>query len=80
MLTLQLDAKPKLSSFTCPKCYIKNNESMVEGMRVKIFKGACELPHCDLSQSIEDGLSKTLSKAYEGPLMQGGWGGSRGAT
>jgi len=62
----------KLLSYTCPKCYINNIDSMVEGMQVKYVKGARELPHCDQSQSIEDGLSKTLLQAYEKVAIEKG--------
>lgn len=62
----------KLSPFTCPKCHVKEANSTAEGMQVKNVKGACELPHCDLSRSIEDGLSKTLLQAYEKVAMDRG--------
>lgn len=56
------------SSFTCPKCYVKDQvNATTEGgtQTCSIIKGASDLPHCNLSRSIEDGLSQTLSKAYE---------------
>lgn len=56
----------KGAPFTCPKCYMKDKASGMKGTPVcGIIKGAVDLPHCNLSRSIEDGLSKTLSQAYE---------------
>lgn len=55
------------STFICPKCYIKEHtttEASPPNLSNSV-KGAKELPHCNLSQSIEDGLQKTLLKAYE---------------
>ncbi|KAL3806032.1 hypothetical protein ACHAXA_006869 [Cyclostephanos tholiformis] len=62
----------KLSSFTCPKCYIRSAALMPERMRGKKVKGASDLPHCNLSRSIEEGLSKTLIHAYEKVAMDRG--------
>mmetsp|Transcript_27183 Transcript_27183/g.57354 ORF Transcript_27183/g.57354 Transcript_27183/m.57354 type:complete len:699 (+) Transcript_27183:4052-6148(+) len=53
----------KSSSFTCPKCHIKNQSKGRQAL--SIVKGASDLPHCNMSRSIEEGLAKTLSKAYE---------------
>jgi len=55
----------KSSSYTCPKCHIKNrlkNNSIEACSAVKDSK---DLPHCNLSRSIENGLKKTLLNAYE---------------
>lgn len=60
----------KSSSFTCPKCYLKDQEEKkpAEGAGSSSskdnIKGARELPHCNLSRSIENGLEQALSKAY----------------
>ncbi len=50
--------------FMCPKCCIKELEENGKQAR-NVNKGASELPHCNLSRSIEEGLAKTLSKVYE---------------
>lgn len=60
----------KSAAYTCPKCYLKdhvNNAAKGAGTLLTntAVKGAIELPHCNLSRSIEDGLLRTLSKAYE---------------
>ena len=60
----------KSTCFTCPKCYIKEQgDATPDGdtpqAGSKTVKGADELPHCSLSRVIEEGLEKTLSKAYE---------------
>lgn len=57
----------KSCSYTCPKCYIKKpafakDKGAQEG---SITKGASDLPHCNLSKSIEVGLARTLTKAYQ---------------
>lgn len=54
----------KVSSFSCPKCFIKDARENGKQERTG-YKGASELPHCNLSRSIEQGLIKTLSKVYE---------------
>mmetsp|Transcript_30661 Transcript_30661/g.64895 ORF Transcript_30661/g.64895 Transcript_30661/m.64895 type:complete len:678 (+) Transcript_30661:3234-5267(+) len=56
----------KSSCYTCPKCYIEEEANALEGTpAISTIKGAKELPHCNLSRSIEEGLLQTLSKAYE---------------
>lgn len=54
----------KTSTFMCSKCFLKSPGENDKQARTGI-KGASELPHCNLSRSIEDGLLKTLSKVYE---------------
>jgi E1A/CREB-binding protein len=57
------------SSFTCPKCHIKSladsKTKYTPAAPSHVTKGATNLPHCKLSRSIEDGLEKVLSEAYE---------------
>lgn len=66
----------KSMSFTCPKCYIKAMSRTTAGGTAPapshITKSASDLSHCNLSRSIEDGLLKTLSKAYQRVAEQRG--------
>lgn len=57
----------KSCSYTCPKCYIKKQATSNDKgtQEVSVVKDASDLPQCNLSKSIEDGLSKTLSNAYK---------------
>lgn len=53
------------SSHKCPKCHVKEKANEKGTSQVcKVIKGAKDLPHCNLSRSIENGLEKTLGKAY----------------
>jgi len=54
----------KSSAYTCPKCCIKDAGEDDKQARTG-SKGASELPHCNLSRSIENGLLTTLSEVYE---------------
>lgn len=55
----------KSGSYTCPKCYIKDRQKNNTIEPCCVIKDAKDLPHCHLSTSIEDGLLKTLLKAYK---------------
>ncbi|KAL7549416.1 hypothetical protein ACHAWF_012686 [Thalassiosira exigua] len=58
---------PKSAKYTCPKCHLKERSNAPGGasLSLGVYKDASHLPHCNLSRAIEDGLSKTLSKAYD---------------
>lgn len=58
----------KGSSYICPKCFVEEKTTTTADDTVspaKTIKGAVDLPHCNLSRSIEEGLLKMLSKEYE---------------
>lgn len=53
------------AAYRCPKCHIKNmpdEEPVDTQSRVKVAK---DLPHCKLSEDIENGLNRILGKAYQ---------------
>jgi E1A/CREB-binding protein len=54
------------SSYMCPKCDIakrSSGELLVSGDNEQL-KMAKDLPHCKMSETIEDGLRASLAKAY----------------
>lgn len=57
----------KNSSYKCPQCILKLRDGGTqENSEDKpIIKDARDLPHCNLSKSIEDGLQAVLLKEYE---------------
>jgi E1A/CREB-binding protein len=51
------------TKFWCPKCILKNR---AYGEKPALYKNhACDLSTCKMSDSMENGLQQTLSKAYE---------------
>lgn len=50
------------STYMCPQCHLKDLANRPVATSVK---SASDLPHCNLSRSVEDGLLKTLAKEYE---------------
>lgn len=60
------------AAFTCPKCHLKKDLKR-KGCKVSnAFSGARELPKCQLSDGIEEGLAKALLKAYEQVAIERG--------
>jgi len=50
---------------TCPSCVLKRGETVgFPVCKQKHFKGASEIQKCQLSDSIEEGVQRTLEKAY----------------
>eukprot|EP00977_Amphora_coffeiformis_P004273 scaffold901_cov167-Amphora_coffeaeformis.AAC.4 len=50
------------ATFVCPNCFLVNDGVKEDSEK---FKSAADLPHCDLSRQIEQGVQGELQKAYE---------------
>jgi E1A/CREB-binding protein len=56
------------NTFSCPKCIVaksKERQGKQDNASLSSFKDAKALPECNLSKSIECGLSQTLTEEYE---------------
>ena len=53
------------ATFVCPNCFLANTDKDKDGPELsEKFKGAADLPHCNLSRAIEKGIQEALEKAY----------------
>ena len=50
--------------YTCPNCVIRRRNQAFPASTEKLVKNAVDLPHCKMSEAIENGLYKTLEQAY----------------
>ena len=50
------------ATFVCPNCYLVNDGVKEDSEKLK---SAADLPHCNLSREIEQGVQDALQKAYE---------------
>lgn len=53
------------ASYLCPKCHLNKVGKGGNEVPKETMKGAQELPHCTMSQELEEGLEATLQRAYE---------------
>lgn len=52
------------ATYTCPKCHIEKAGRGESDTWSQTMKGAKDLPHCKMSEAIENGLQMKLEKAY----------------
>uniref|UniRef100_A0A7S1UT71 histone acetyltransferase n=1 Tax=Grammatophora oceanica TaxID=210454 RepID=A0A7S1UT71_9STRA len=58
------------ASYSCPKCHVKKAAAGELKKPEVLMKGASQLPHSKMSQTIEQGLNDALEKAYKEKALE----------